>query len=1216
MMKFTFLALIIFISSAVFGQDSLQARIILIGDAGELTKGRHPVVDAARKLIPLDAKTTVVYLGDNLYKSGLPDDALPTYAIAKAPLDSQIRIAAGKPVKVYFIPGNHDWANGGVNGLESILRVQSYIDVLGDNMVAMLPRDGCAGPVEVKINKDITLITMDSQWWLQEFERPGIESDCPYKTKDEIITELEEILDKNADKIVLLATHHPFKSYGPHGGYFTLKQHLFPFTDAIPGLYFPLPLIGSAYPLTRAVFGTAQDLKHPLYQEMINRIDGVVKGRNNIIHISGHEHALQLIQDSGQHYIVSGSGCKTTRVSKGKNTKYHSPETGFAVLNIFKNKKVDVVFYEVNGDSIKKAFDGKVLDFAPLPILPPDTVRKAEYAFKDHVVISASDRYKKVNWAKRLIFGKNYRKEWSQPVTLKVFNIQKEKGGLTIKSLGGGKQTKSLRLTDKNGLEWTLRTVDKDPEKALPENLRNTLAQSIVQDMISASYPYAPLVIPDLARAVNIPTSDPLFFFVPDDPALGKYRPMFANTVCMLENRDPTKFSEEAKSTDKVLNKMYEDNEHHIDQEKVLNARLLDMLIADFDRHAGQWRWGTDDTGRGKLYYPLPRDRDQAFFRSDGLLVKSLSKNTMPFLEGFNKSIKSAPGMNFVAKDFDRLFLNNINEESWRNISKTFVSGMADSVILKAVKNLPPEILALNKGKIEKRLMKRRDKLEKKSFSYYKFLSRKVNVVGSNENEYFHFTNDPAGLHLKVFRKENGMDSSTVMFDRIFNPKYTKELRIYALNGEDKIEVDPDVSQRIKLRLVGGKGKDTFDLKGNIRSFIYDQRSEQNVLLNTRKSNNEISSSTLVNNYERTGFKYNEFLFPVVKIGFNPEDKLFGGVGFNWTTHGFRKEPFATSQKFTALYAFSRGAYQLRYDGIFNHIISKEDVIVKLDLVNPTLDNFFGYGNNTKFDKSLRPEYYRVRYKRFESDLLIRKRFNNIFNISIGPSYYQYWSDFNDNKNRILSNPLLIGQDSANVYSEKRYLGGKVKFDINYLNNERYPTRGITWLTEFTALRGFNNNTHALTKITSDMTVYASIKDPSRVYAVFRLGGGHIFSEQYEYFQALTLGANNFMRGFRKNRFTGSSLAYGSTELRFKLFKSKSYILPGDFGVLGFYDIGRVWLSGENSKKWHSSYGGGFYIVPYNYMQVSATIGISDEDKLFNFTLGTRFNLTFGSWNK
>jgi outer membrane protein assembly factor BamA len=143
------------------------------------------------------------------------------------------------------------------------------------------------------------------------------------------------------------------------------------------------------------------------------------------------------------------------------------------------------------------------------------------------------------------------------------------------------------------------------------------------------------------------------------------------------------------------------------------------------------------------------------------------------------------------------------------------------------------------------------------------------------------------------------------------------------------------------------------------------------------------------------------------------------------------------------------------------------------------------------------------------------------------------------------------------------------------------------------------------------MTVHAALSDPARVVAVLKLGGGHIFSKQYEYFQALNLGANNFLRGFRKNRFSGNSLAYGSLELRIKLFDSKSYVVPGPVGIIGFNDVGRVWLKGEDSKKWHYSYGGGFYYAAYSYALISFTMAYSKEEKLFNFSLGTRFNITF-----
>lgn len=1204
----------IFTSIAGFAQDSIQARIVLIGDAGQLTLGKQPVVSAVRNIVPMDDKTIVLYLGDNLYKTGLPDNTIPTYDIAKAPLDSQIHISGlNNTTPIYFLPGNHDWANGSQTGLESILRVQNYIDLLSNQYVAMIPRDGCPGPVEVKVTDDIILVMMDSQWWLHEYDKPGIESDCEFKSKEEVLLQLDEIFSKNSSKLILFAVHHPFKSYGPHGGYFTFKQHIFPFTDWKPNLYIPLPVIGSVYPLTRAVFGTIQDIKHPFYQDMIGKVGNIMKEYDNIIHVAGHEHSLQHIVDSSQHYIVSGSGSKSTRVSKGKNTEFATSDNGFAVLNVTKDKKVYANFYTVK-DSVSNPYNAYVMDFSTMPLEVEDTLRQVEYAFEDSVVISASDKFKEWSGLKRVILGSNYRKEWNTPIALKVFNLRKEKGGFEIKSLGGGKQTKSLKLEDKNGKEWALRTVEKDPEKALPPHLRGTIAQGIVEDMISASHPYAPLVVADLAQAAGITAAKPEFFFVPDDPALGYYRPLFANRVVMLEDRDPTVTSgdqDDSDGTGKIINKMLEDNEHNVDQQQVLNARLLDMLIGDFDRHNDQWKWGKGDTGKGKLYYPIPRDRDQAFFKSNGLLVKFLSQQVMPFLEGFDPDFESMKGVNYVARDFDRFFMNGLDEEDWQKTVNVFTGNLTDSVIRSAVKQLPPEIASFSSDRIAEALISRREELKKDAMEYYRILARRVTVTGSNKQELFHLKKAPGGLHLKVYKLTEEGDSGAVMFNRVFEDRFTKELVLYGFNKADKFVIDEDVKSRIKVRLVGGKGNDTFDLRGNVRNFLYELRQEDNKVLNSRRTNLEYGDDISVIRYDFKGFEYNTFQFPQLRFGFNPEDGFLAGIGFNARTYGFRKEPYATNQKFTTLFAPSREAYQVNYRGVFNQVISKGDLILNADFVSPTLNNFFGLGNSTVFEKDSSISYYRTRYKYFEVDALVRKRFNNVLHFSLGPTYYHYWSRFVNNKDRILADPLVIGSDSASIYGVKQYLGGRSKLEINYLNNELNPTRGITWSTDLVVAKGMNDNSEDITRLNSDMTIYAAVAEPSRVNAIFRLGGGHIFSRNFEYFQAMNLGANNYLRGFRKNRFSGRSMLYGSAELRYKLFTSKSYVFPGDVGLVGFYDIGRVWLNSESSRKWHNSYGGGLYYVPYRLLTISATVGFSEEEQLFNLSIGTRFNLTF-----
>ena len=81
-----------------------------------------------------------------------------------------------------------------------------------------------------------------------------------------------------------------------------------------------MPVIGSIYPITRGIFGTVEDMKQPAYVDLVSEVEKVIKGHENVIYVAGHEHSLQLIKDSGYYYIVSGSGSKSTRVSKSRKS--------------------------------------------------------------------------------------------------------------------------------------------------------------------------------------------------------------------------------------------------------------------------------------------------------------------------------------------------------------------------------------------------------------------------------------------------------------------------------------------------------------------------------------------------------------------------------------------------------------------------------------------------------------------------------------------------------------------------------------------------------------------------------------------------------------------------------------------------------------------------------------------------------------------------------
>lgn len=1193
--------------------DSVKTRVILVGDAGALIEGQASVLESIRKNIKLDKKTVVVYLGDNLYDAGLPSDTYNRYSEIKAALDSQINLVKNTAARGYMIPGNHDWENGGVRGHETVVRQQNYVDANGGGSIEFYPKQGCPGPTEVELSDDVVLVMMDSQWWIHANDKPGVESDCEFKTEDEVISELGDILNKNYNKLVLLATHHPFKSNGPHGGYFTWKQHIFPFTDMRENLYIPLPVIGSAYPIARSVFGTPQDIKHPSYTNMINRMMEAVKTHPHVIMVAGHEHALQLIKDSSYNYIISGSGCKTSRLSPGRKAEYTARSLGFVTLDILKNKFVRANFYEVDKssiDSFKIGYSNRILDFSKLPTFEADSTLKVEFVYKDHVKSVASTQYKKPKGVQRFFNGDNYRKEWSTAVNLKVFNVNKEKGGFTIVGVGGGKQTKSLKLKDKQGREWALRTIDKDPTAAIPQNFRQSFASNIVQDLISAAHPYAPLAIPTLADTTGILVSTPEFFYVPDDPSLGYYKPLFANRVCMLERKDPGQ-GEDSKSSFKLFNQMREDNDHTVDQEAVLRARLLDMLIADWDRHFDQWRWETRDTGQGKLYIPIPRDRDQAFFYSDGLILKYMSKGRIPFLKGLQYGFPDINRLNTVSKDFDRMFLNNLDRKAWTRVATDFTNKLTDQKIHTAIQKMPPEIYPISGPKIINKLVSRKKVLKKESLNYYKFLAKEVDVLGSNENEKFSLSNFNDSLMLTVFSYRKNADTNFVMYQRIFDQNETQEIRLYGFNGADRFEVDSGLNSSIRVRMIGGRGNDSFFIKSRLKTYVYDNINDSNFLLGTSRTKKYFEDDPNINEFQIKHFNYPVTRYPRIVWGFNEDDGLLLGTGLWITRYGFRKQPFASDHQLTALFALARNAWQVKYHGEKIGALGFPDIVLNAQINNPVLNNFFGFGNGTTLDNSKPVSFYRVRYKFAEADLLVRKRYFGKLNFLLGPSIYHYWNKYRNNEEYILGKPSLAGLDSASVYGTKTYAGIKAIAEIDNLNNDLFPTRGIRWVNKLSLMRPLNKNSRAVNKLESDMVIYASLKIPAKVIGVIKMGAGHIFNDSVEYFQALSLGQNNVLRGFRKNRFSGNTVAYGSLELRIKLFESKSYIFPGQVGLIVFNDIGRVWYTKQDSKKWHNVFGGGFYYTPFNLVILSATMGYSKEEKVFNFSLGSKFNITF-----
>lgn len=455
-----------------------------------------------------------------------------------------------------------------------------------------------------------------------------------------------------------------------------------------------------------------------------------------------------------------------------------------------------------------------------------------QYISSDSVSTHASNRYKAHSALRYFFMGKNYRKTWEQPVTLPVFRLSSSP--YKVIELGGGMQTKSLKLEDGDGKAWALRTIDKDVTGAMPNFLKGTLAQKLSQDQISASMPYASVIIGSLAEAANITAAQPVIYFVADDTALGSYRSIFANSICMLEERDPG-FTETV-TTDTVLRRIQESNTHLVDQKTLLRARLFDMLIADWDRHYDNWRWGLVDSNGLHYYHAIPRDRDWAFYYSGGLIPRLMSKVALRFLINFTPKPKHIKNFSRKAHIFDGIFLNSLSADDWRDAIHQLQKDLSDEAIESAVRQLPPAIYHLNGNSIAQKLKSRRDALERPTMKYYSFLAKEVQVDGTADDEIFSLLPSDAGFRLQIYRKNEKDSAQQKIYERIFFRSETYRLTINGLGGNDQFDIDKNVQTRIKLKLNGGNGNDSYNLNGDLPVDVYDNAAEKNNLVKKREA--------------------------------------------------------------------------------------------------------------------------------------------------------------------------------------------------------------------------------------------------------------------------------------------------------------------------------------------------------------------------------------------
>lgn len=1161
-----------------------------------------------------DKNSTLLYTGDNVLNK---EDRKENEILLK----KQIEVAADFKGKTVFIPGHHEWASKNTKDIEWIE------DYLKDNKIKDMkvqPNNVC--PLDyVEVNETLDILYVDTNWFDTNWDHVKyINKKCTdINTKRRFVEAMEGYIKDSRGKNLLIVMHHPLFSNGKYAGKETFGESIT-----------PLPIVGNIVNEVNDLGGfSSQQVSSRRYNYMRTTVSALAQESDRITIVSGHEESLQYLTGGNIRQIISGSlnGRTGTKLSEGTianiggsmdfEGNFTYGKEGFAILKYYADGSSQVSFItedDINNFDVQEKF-------------PEDKKPFAEPTFAQSTkIIPVTSDEQKLNKSGfyNFLWGNRYRTYFGKPVTADIAILDTLYTGLKVTKQGGGHQSFSARLADAEGREYAMRGLEKDALKFLrykvkgisytEEDYKGTFAETAVYDFFTTTHPYIQLVINPLAKAVGINHANTQLYYVPKQPGFRLLGEDYGDQLYFIEERPndeqkdyegynraiPNEAGEivNFESTTDVLEKLSEDEKYTIDQRAYIRARIFDMLIGDWDRHEDQWRWIeyeiSDDDVR---FIPIPRDRDAAFSKFDGIAIPII-KLVVPdvrFWQSYSPDIKNVKWFNGEGNNLDRAFLNKFDASVWVEEAKSIQNMMTDADIDAAFKRLPIEVQDEASEDIKDNLKARLKNIDEIAQRYGERMDRTVVIHGTHKDDKIEITRLPEGKTKVVLKRLIKDEKNPVLFERTFNKSETKEIWIYGLNDDDKFEVSGDGDNLIKVRLIGGYGKDIFDVKNRRKLKVYDLPYEET------EFPEKTPSKQFTKLYETNTFFWRNFnedrniLLP--NGGFRTDDGLFLGASDTYINKGFNGEDFRYKHQLAANYFFDFKAVELDYLGTFGNIIPNWNLEIGGYYTSDLFaHNFFGFGNDTEYDGDSDDaddrEFNRSRMQQIKFSAGIAYR-----TIRFKALYENF--RVNQDPDRLFN----LGNFSPEIFDHQSYVGGEASLDYSNEDAGDFPTRGLY----FDATLGYKANT----ELANNKFGYASFSlgfDRKLIPSGDLVLGSKAeiksnFGDDYFFYHAATLGGNNGLRGYRDERFAGKTYFYQSSDLKLRLAKIVTAVVPVTFGVYGGFDYGRVWVENDNSDTWHTSYGGGLWIGSLNAVALKAGYFVSEEDAIVQ--VGFKFGI-------
>jgi len=811
----------------------------------------------------------------------------------------------------------------------------------------------------------------------------------------------------------------------------------------------------------------------------------------------------------------------------------------------------------------------------------------------------------------RWLLGEGYRGLWSIRVPVPILDLEARDGGLTPV---GVDTHRILRLSGAGGAEYEFIPVDFEARFGLDPQLRASLAGEVLQDQVSSALPLGSLVLSRLLTAVGLSDGDRDVVLMPDDLGLDGYGSGFRGVVGQLREVPPWRDVGPATphtelTSPALLERLRRDPDVVVDQRALLTHRLFDVLVADWNRHPEQWTWAgsADHPGDHQVerFTPIPGPRLWAFSRLDGL-IQTVASLRYPHFVGFESGYPSVEVVSSAAHGLDRRLLTELDSADFASVATHLVESLSDSVAHDAFGRLPEAYLDRVGTDLRSTFIHRRDRLAGFASAYYRMLARWVDVDGTEAPD--------------LVRIERGADGATTVsihtiradgpdpaprYRRSFRPSHTREVRIRAFGGDDRFEISGAVSEaHVVVRVVGGDGDDRYEDDTSGRGLrVHDSRGSNTFRLGAdatldRSDWQELTETRVSAVAERPRDWGAEWrILPTIAV--NPDDGLVLGVSTTRLGYGFRHYPWEDRLNLRA--SLGTGTlspnvgltyYTRPLARSWSSSIRGE---LRLDWRGGRADRFYGFGNDIEAPDA--DDRYRARRSELVLAGGLRTDVSEVTSFSLGAGYRRFAP-------RDVGGTLI---DEVEPYGYGRFHQVEAVATASWDRRDDpvRPRSGYRLAVNASAVPAELDVSDPYGVVAGVASTYLhGPAVPLRPTLAVRLTGQRILGTA-PYFAFTSLGGDGVLRGFRNQRYLGDASIAMSVELRGELAQFGS-IFPGEVGVLGLLDTGRVWFDGESPGPWHTGVGTGIWAGLLDQYALSLTVAKGEQWGVY-FAFGMPF---------